>query len=291
MKTYLDCIPCFIRQTLDACRKVTDDEIVIASTLKKAMQEIIDFDLNKTPPEMAQKIHRIIRQETNNSDPYKELKIQSNERALEIANIEKTTISESKSPFETAVRFAIAGNIIDFGAKSDWDENLIMSSFKKATQQPIDLTTTKSLYNEVVNAKTVLVLGDNAGEAVFDRLLIENFPGNAKVTYAVKDSPIINDVTKIEAEQIGMHEVSTIISNGTDVPGTALDQCSDEFTAAFNKADVVISKGQGNFETLSGNDRKIYFLFQVKCSVIANNYGLDLGDWMVTTTDKINSKN
>lgn len=281
MKTYLECIPCFIRQTIDATRKVCDDPAVVEATLKKVLREISEFDLDRTPPEMAQKIHRLIKEETSIDDPYDELKSKSNIVAQKIATEQASVIAESEFPFATAVRFAIAGNIIDFGAKTTWDDELIHGSFAKATGQYVDEDCIRRLYDEIATAKTVLYLGDNAGESVFDKLLIENFPGDTKVCYAVKESPIINDVTRKEAMQIKMEDVAEVISNGADFPGTVISECSEEFVELFNGADVVISKGQGNFETLSSNSRKIYFLFQVKCGVIAENYGYNLGDWKV----------
>jgi damage-control phosphatase, subfamily I len=283
MRTCLDCIPCYIRQSLDACRMISSDQQLLGRVLKLVLQAVSEFDLDLSPPEIGQVVHRIIREQMNDPDPYLKLKDQSTQRALEICDQIQQRITESKNPFETAVRFAIAGNIMDFGMKTVWDEAHIMASFKKAQQQPLDTDQVDDLYKSVAQAKTVLVLGDNAGEAVFDRLLIENFPGDAEVIYAVKGSPVINDVTEHDAIAAGLDKVATILPNGADIQGTALKQCSEQFLACFNDADVVIAKGQGNFETLNTNSRKIYFLLQVKCAVIAEHYNYGLGDWLVTT--------
>ena len=287
MKTSLDCIPCFLRQALGAARMVTSDETTLQQVMKKVLYSVSQFDMSLTPPEMGQIIHRIIREEVNSSDPYFEIKELSTLRALELSEQAKSVISKAESPFECAVRFSIAANIMDFGVQSTWDESHIMASFEKAEQMPIDVSTVEKLYLDISNAKKVLVLGDNAGEVVFDRLLIEQFPGDAEVIYAVKDSPVINDVTIYEATQSGIPAVARIISNGADIMGTAINQCSEEFIKEFNSADVVISKGQGNFETLNTNLRKIYFVLQVKCQVIADSYDYELGDWLVTTLDSM----
>ena len=287
MRTSIDCIPCFIRQTLDASRMIISDEKLIFKVIKKVLKKVAVFDLSLTPPEMGQIIHKIIREEIKNPDPYLSLKKQSTEKALELSSGIKKIIDESKNPFETAVRFAIAGNIMDFGMKSDWDEQYIMASFRKAVHQPINLNAIQSLYNEISTAKTVLVLGDNSGETVFDRLLIETFPKKPDVFYAVKGSAVINDVTEVEALQAGIDRVAAVISNGTDIAGTLLSQCSNEFVELFNKADVVISKGQGNFKTLNTVPRKIYFLFQVKCDIIARHYNYKPGEWLVTNCDNL----
>ena len=136
-------------------------------------------------------------------------------------------------------------------------------------------------------ANSILILGDNAGETVFDKLFIENVKTNGKIYYAAKASPIINDATINDALNVGLDNVSEIISNGTNAPGTLLGSCSQEFIDIYNKADVVIAKGQANFETLNNEKRKIYFLTQIKCSAIAEKYNFCVGDWIVTTTQHL----
>jgi len=281
MRSSIDCVPCFIRQALDASRMVTSDETVIKVMMKKVLAAMSDFDLSLTPPEAGRIIHRIIREAADDPDPYYKLKERSTLRALELSAAVKAAIVASKKPFETAVRFSIAGNIMDFGMKSAWDESHIMSSFEKAEKEKLAINTIENLYRDIKNARTVLVIGDNAGETVFDRLLIESFPGKADVFYAVKGSPVINDATADDARKAGIDKVARILSNGVDSQGTLLAECSEEFLSVFDGADVIISKGQGNFETLNNAARKIYFLFQVKCAVIADFYNFRHGEWLV----------
>jgi len=266
---------------------ITTDEKAVAAAMKKVMAAMANFDLSLTPPEAGQLIHRIIREEMKERDPYSKLKERSTKRALELAGRIKKTITGSKDPFETAVRFSIAGNIMDFGMRSEWDEKHIMASFEKAEREAIDSKAVEKLYLDIKNAKTVLVLGDNAGETVFDRLLIETFPGNADVFYAAKGSAVINDATADDAKQAGIDKVAKILSNGVDSSGTLLNKCSEEFMTVFNRADVVIAKGQGNFETLNEAPRRIYFLLQVKCAVIADFYGFSHGEWLVADSNKL----
>lgn len=160
---------------------------------------------------------------------------------------------------------------------------IIAKSFAEAIEngKRFDGEKLSRLYNEIKMAKRVLILGDNAGEAVFDRLLIENCPRKTGIYYAVKSAPVINDVTADEAMDSGLGKVATIIANGADIPGTVLEKCSPAFSEIFNTADVVIAKGQGNFETLNEERRKIWFLFQVKCPVIAKYYHFTLSHWMI----------
>ncbi len=156
----------------------------------------------------------------------------------------------------------------------------------QAESQPLDEEAVDALQRAVDAAQTILVLGDNAGEAVFDRLLIEQMPGK-QVTYAVKAEPVINDATEADAVNAGLNDVAEIIDNGTDAPGTVLEQCSPEFVQRFERADVVIAKGQANFETLNEVEREVFFLTQIKCRVIADHYGMQVGDWLVTTPARL----
>lgn len=279
-----------MRQAIDATRMISGDEKVVEEVLKKVLRAIANFDINVTPPEIGQIVHRIIREESGNADPYSKLKHLSTKRALEISSYVEKLIFMSSNPFELAVKFAIAGNILDFGMKTEWDENRIMGAFKKAEDHILESSLISDLYEELESARHILVLGDNAGEVVFDRMLIEKFPGNGEVIYAVKGGPVINDVIKHDAVEAGINAVADIIENGADIQGTVLKQCCDNFIDHYNRADVVIAKGQGNFETLNTEKKKIFFLLQIKCAVIADHYGFQQGDWLITTTEEINKR-
>ena len=125
-------------------------------------------------------------------------------------------------------------------------------------------------------AHEILYIGDNAGECVFDKILIEEM--KKPVTYAVRDAPIINDATYEDAVQAGIDSVATIISSGTDAPGAILETCSAEFKKLYHNSSFIISKGQGNYEALSIEMGPIFFLLKVKCQVIANDIGVNKGD-------------
>lgn len=286
MKSYLDCIPCFVRQGLDACRMITTDEQEIRRLLPRILVTIAGADLDQPPPVLVRAMHRVIREELRSPDPYRTLKKKSTEKALSLVPEAERLIDVSDNPFAAAVRFAIAGNILDFGAKTEWSETRVRDSFAKALEVSLADDHTDELHTRLKSAKTVLVLGDNAGEAVFDRLLMERFPGSAQVYYAVKGSPVINDVTREDAEDAGIAAVAQIVDNGTDIPGTHLPATSKQFRELFFSADVVISKGQGNFETLLDEDRDIFCILQIKCDSLAKRNNRFLGDWVVTKTGK-----
>lgn len=175
------------------------------------------------------------------------------------------------------MKLAIAGNIIDFGVSSDLDVELVRQTIDNALSEPVfgDINV---FAEAVAKAETILYLGDNAGEILFDRILIETLP-TGKVVFVTRGGPVINDVTFADAETVGLTSLVQVMDNGADVPGTALSECSDAFVQAFEKADMIIAKGQGNYETLSETDQaeKIFFLFKVKCPVVARDIGREMG--------------
>lgn len=276
MKTYLDCYPCFIRQSLEAARLVTDEPLIQQDILRRTMQLILNAELTQTPPAMGQQIHRIIRQLTKNPDPYEAVKAKSNKFAAGLFPHLKKQLSGSPRPFETAVRLAIAGNIIDFGAKSGCTEDQVHDSIAEALSAPMDEQLFTELNEAINNAQSVLYIADNAGEVFFDRLLIELMPWE-KTTYVVRGAPTINDATINDAKIASIDEMVEIIDSGSDAPGTILEDCSDAFRKRFEQADLIIAKGQGNYETLSDVHKNIFFMLKVKCPVIAGHIGYPVG--------------
>jgi len=271
MQTFFDCIPCFIRQSLDSARLATADEAVHERVLRRALGAAADMDLRQAPPAMAQQIHRAIRELTGRSDPYREIKDWSNRMALALRPTLRKRIEEAEDPTEAAVRLAIAGNVIDFGVNSRLSEEQVRESIVHALSSPLE-GDVGAFWSAALGAERVLYLADNAGEIVFDRLLIERLPPG-KVTVAVRGFPVINDATWADAQSAGIHEVAEVIENGSDAPGTILDDCSEAFRDRFGRADLVIAKGQGNYETLSDVDKEMYFLLKAKCPVIAQDIG------------------
>ncbi|MDF7798663.1 ARMT1-like domain-containing protein [Pontiellaceae bacterium B1224] len=281
MQSYTDCIPCFVRQAHDALRQVTkDDEALVHRTLQRVMREAAEFPLSETPPVMAQITHRIIREETGNPDPYAEIKAESTRLALELAEEARGVIKASINPFQMALRFSIAGNIMDFALTTKWSQLALDSFIEDTCFQALEKKPVEQLRAAVKNARSILVLGDNAGETVFDKLLIEQL-GDAEIFYAVKGAPVINDATLADAEAAGLDTVAKLVENGSDAPGTILDDCSDAFRQLFNEADLVIAKGQANYESLSSCSRPLFFLTRVKCPVIGRDLGEPVGSWVV----------
>ena len=279
MKTYYECIPCFLKQALNAARLATNDTAIHEHVLREVLKDTAAMNLNQPPPVMGQQIHRIIREATGSDDPYAMVKKQYNEFGLRLYPELRQTIRESENPLETAIRLSIAGNIIDFGVAASIDQEDVASVIKQSLTHPLE-GNISAFQSSLKAAKNILFLGDNAGEIVFDRLLIETLSRN-NITYVVRGGPVINDVTRSDAEVTGITDLVAVMDNGSNAPGTLLDQCSKTFKKAFYDADLVVAKGQGNFESLSAADHHIFFIFKVKCSVVASHTGCPEGSMMI----------
>ena len=281
MKTYLDCIPCFFEQTLRAGRLATNDEKLVKRLLVNLGKLLNGISLDSTPPETARLIYQMVRDITGNPDPYRELKCKSTQQALALYPSPKKIIDESSDSLLTAIRIAIAGNVIDFGPNATFN---IDTAIKEALDKDFSICDYSAFKSSLAKCKQILYIGDNAGETVFDRLLIEQM--DKPVIYVVRETPVINDATFDDAVEAGIDKVGTIISSGTDAPGTILSTCSPEFRQTLGKSKFVIAKGQGNYEALSNENHSIFFLLKVKCHIIANDIGVAKGDIVLKGMEK-----
>jgi uncharacterized protein with ATP-grasp and redox domains len=285
MRTYFDCIPCFIRQVLDSVRMTTDDEQTQEKVLRKALYLSSKMDLSQSPPAMAQKIHRFIREITGVADPYLEVKNRFNKLALQMYPELRQRVESSVDPLETAVRLAIAGNIIDFGVDSVVEQSRVERTIAESLTEPLDMEVLEDFRNAMSQAEDILYLGDNAGEIVFDLLLIEQLPYE-KITFVVKGSPILNDATIEDAQIVGLTDIVNVIDNGSDAPGTILESCPEAFRRRFDDSDLIIAKGQGNFETLCDVDKNLFFMLRPKCVVLSRHLGCEIGSLVLSGTNQ-----
>ena len=276
METYYECLPCFVRQTLDAVRLVTSDATVHEVLVRKVLDALSRIDFKQSPPVMGQYIHREIRKAVGCEDPYKQVKVKYNQYALRLLPDLRQTIANAADKFETAVRLAIAGNIIDFGASLRVDSSVIDETIKSSLISRL-IGDIRIFQEAVKSAGKILYIGDNTGEIVFDQLLLGQLPHD-NIVFSVRGCPILNDATMEDAVQTGLTDIVPVIHNGSDAPGIVLEECSPEFREAFDQADLVIAKGQGNFETLSDVDKNIVFLLKAKCPVVADHIGCAIGD-------------
>jgi len=272
LKTYLDCYPCFLRQALEAARSAGADEEKQHVVLIRAMDALKMVPATATPPVVGDVIHRIVREEIDGGDPYKEIKEASTHQALSLYPRLKDMLAESDSPLDLAIRLAIAGNVIDVGPERRYD---LWNTIEQTISEPFAINDDVAFREMLAKAQYVLYLADNAGETVFDRILIETMAKPA--IYAVKAGPILNDATVEDAMAAGLSAVAEIVSTGSDAPGTILDRCSSDFQALFREAELIVAKGQANYETLSDECGPIFFLLKAKCPVIARDLGVSTG--------------
>ncbi|MFO7776496.1 MAG: ARMT1-like domain-containing protein [Candidatus Hydrogenedentota bacterium] len=275
MKTNLECIPCLLQQALKGAQLASSDEALHEQIVRTLLTEAAEMDLSESPPALAQKFHRRIRELSGVTDPYLEAKRRYNQLAARILPDFTAEVEESADPFFRALRLAIAGNVIDLGVKSGISEENVEPTLRNVLNEPFH-GDVECLRNATQQAGTILYIADNAGEIVLDRLLIERLPFD-RLTLSVRGSPVLNDATRADAETAGLTDLVEVIDTGSDAPGAILADCSEHFRRRFQEADLIIAKGQGNYETLSNEDANLYFLFKVKCPVVSADAGFPMG--------------
>ena len=285
MNAVLDCIPCLVRQMREATRLAGVAAVQQEWLLRRGLRLLVEGDWTLPPPCMAQQLQRLLREATGINDPYRRVKQELNDRALKAYPSLKQWVTESEDPFAAAVCLAVDGNLLDCGAMAEGElpdvERLLRSADPEALREPI-----LELRQACAAARHILYLADNAGEIVLDRLLLERLPAD-KVVLAVRGAPAINDATLADAEAAGLTSRFTVVDNGSDIPGTVLDDTSASFREHFDRADLVIAKGQGNYETLSDVDKNIFFLFRVKCPAVASRIGRAEGSRVVVSSRRL----
>lgn len=278
MKTAVDCFPCFLKQTAIALKQVSLSQDLRQEIFHDVHSIMKRADMDLPPAYTTTFIHRAIRQRLN-QDPFKKIKSDFNRIALGLYPAMKEKVNTSRDPLWTAVRLAIAGNIIDFGIFTSVD---IDKSVAGALDRTIAVDDYELFKKAVRERDTVLYLLDNSGEIVFDKLLIEELVSRGKkVRAVVKGSPVLNDVTAADADQVNLQELCEVVDNGSDAIGTILEWTSPDFQTLFETADLIISKGQGNFETITTSGKQTFFLFQSKCDVVSQELGISLGSMLL----------
>ena len=272
MKAAFDCIPCIIKQSIDAARIGVVDENVQRLVINRVLAFLQKADYDVTPPELGREINRILSKEFNLSDPYHDHKERLNRFALERYTDLKKTVYLSDDPVYLAAKLAISGNLLNIDSSRPADQ--IWRLIENAHRLEFRINDFPQFIDDFINAENILYLADNAGEIVFDRLFIEVlqrfYPErNHTFTVVVRGAPIINDATLEDARLVDMEKIARVIDNGDNAPATLLSQVSSEMRSYYEKADLVISKGQGNYESLNEENKLIYFVFRVKCPVIS----------------------
>ena len=281
MDIQLICVPCLVNQALRAAAEATDDAAVHERVVREVLRLLTALDFTQPPPVVAQFVYRRVRELTGVDDPYREAKRRFNRLGLALLPGLEALVDAAPDPLLTAARLAAAANIMDLGAKVDLTEDEAAAALREAVHAPL-LGVPEEFARRVGEARRagaardILYLCDNAGEIALDRLLIRAL-GPSRVTVAVRGRAVINDATYEDAAEVGLTDLVEVIDNGSDAPGTLLHDCSPEFVARFRAADLIISKGQGNYESLSSDPADIFFLFKVKCPVLGEHAGLPPG--------------
>ncbi len=268
-----------MRQALDAARMTTDDESVHEEVLRRVAHEVSEMDMGLSPPAMGQRIHRLIRELTGDSDPYRAAKEGTNRLAMALYPEISNRVRTASNPLEMAVRTAIAGNIFDFAIDSSIQDEKFRHTMEGAATAPLH-GDVAAFAREAAAAESILYLADNAGEIVFDRVLIEILDPR-RVTVVVRGRPVLNDALRADAEAAGLTGLVEVLDNGSDAPGTMLEDCTEAFRSRFIAAAMVIAKGQGNYETLSNAPRPVWFILMAKCEVIARHIGCEPGSFIL----------
>lgn len=271
------CKSCFLKTYQRLFRKFnvkeSDQELFLS-----VFQKVFDEKNLDSHPEIQRELNHAFCNMLKIDDPFAEEKAHSNRIALELYKQWRPKVLAADNPFDLALRLSIAGNIMDYGANNSFD---VHETIEKVLKTTFAIDHSGLLRSKIEKAKRILYLGDNAGEIVFDKLFIETIMHN-EVFYAVKGAPVLNDATIADAKEVGMDLVANIISNGYDAPSTILNKCSDDFLEVYHSSDLIISKGQGNFEGLMNeNDNRIFFLLMVKCDVIAEILNVEKGSFVV----------
>lgn len=270
------CLPCVINQVIklaNITQVATKEEL-----LRKVFSYLSKVDYDLTTPEIIGDIFKIIKIHTNNPDPYKETKHYYNTMFLNLLPEFESKLEQAENPFMLAVCYAIVGNIIDFNPIHNTLIEEVHEYFKNIHLSELAIDDTNSLISDIKNAKSLLYLGDNCGEICLDKLLlkrIKELNPDINLYYGVRGKAVINDSIAEDAYYVGINEYAEVVDNGDDSLGTVLKRTSHYFNGIYNEADVVIAKGQSNYECLSNENKNIYFLLMTKCDVIANDIGVE----------------
>ena len=268
-----DCLSCLLNQSLRVTKHLNLDEQTSKEMMQIASASIANY-AEVSPPVAASDLYPKLGAVIGNNDVYKELKELSTKEAMKLL----PKVQKEVKNVSDALKSAVAGNVIDFATPNHFD---LTEEFEKVFDTDFAIDDESLFFEKLEEAKSFMIVGDNVGEHVFDKLLLEtikkSYP-NLKLYYAVRGKPIINDVTLVEAKEIGIDKVCNLVDSGVDTPGLAYDHADGEFMKLYNSMDLIIAKGMGNYECLEGvKDKRIFHLFKVKCDVVSSDVGAELG--------------
>ena len=270
------CLVCAYRQALNTARIATSNPQRQLRVIEQLTDVLDGISLNQTPAALSQNVYRIVTKITRNRDPYAKIRRETNRTALRLLPELATRVRRAPDPLHHACLLAVAGNIIDLGIGHRFH---LERDVKAILRRRFAIDASAEFKADLKPGRSVLYLGDNSGEIVFDRILIEHLlAAGLRVNVSVKSGPIINDAVMADARMAGLTRIVPVITTGSDDIGVHWDHVSTEFRQAFESADLIISKGHANFETCTGQPGNIYFLLKTKCPIVAAELGVKLGD-------------
>ncbi len=281
MKTYLDCYPCILQKTLQAARQNQLPEEKQKAILDTVLEILRETSPETSPPQISHQVHQLIRESTGVDDPYEQIKLDYDVQGLDLMPQVRQKIRKARDPLEAAVRYAIAGTVLDIGA--DHDGHDIQRELDRAPEAVFGVNHLDSLKQDIRAAGTILYLADNAGEIAFDRLLVEILREmfRAEIVFVVRGQPVLNDATIEDARYVGLEPLVHLIANESEAPTTLLADAGGRAREYIRKSDVILAKGQWHYESLSNEDLNLYFLFKVTCGVISQDIGAEMNQYIV----------
>ncbi len=279
MRLHPECLPCAGNFGLRTIRRSISDEKQVWKVLKDVMEFIAHSDEHWTPAHLGTKIMGLVSEKTGISDPYKEDKIIQNKQALKLYPRLKELVREAKDPLKMALMISSAGNVIDLGVSGEFD---LEGTMDKIMEIKLAKDETEVFREKIQEAKSLLFISDNAGEIIFDRILLETLNKSLKKIVSVKSGPVLNDITIDDVYSTGIENTAEIIETGSSSLGIIWEDVSDMFKDIYKKADIVIAKGHANIETLDDADREIFFLLKAKCNVVAEELGVPVNSFVFT---------
>ena len=283
MKARIDCLECVVRQALRSARAATDDPEVQRRIIDETCKRIPDLDLTKSPAEISQYAYDLAAELSGNADPYREARHDQNELVMALEPELRALVANSDDPLVTALHLAAAGNIIDLGAMSSGHID-VRGAVEQVLHEQFAVEHLDEFRASLAKCTDLLFLLDNAGEIVFDKLLIQELIKHTPVTAVVKGGPIINDALMEDAEQVGLTDLCEVIDNGGGFIGSPLGLIPERFRARMQAADMILAKGQGNYETIDDFPGDVFLILKAKCDIVAEHMGVQFGQVALIST-------
>ena len=282
MKISKECYLCIYNQVFNITERLNLDEETSSLVLREGARKLALYDLSFEPPIIASDIYEIISEIVKKRDLFEKEKKEAIKEALKLKPVLQKRLAKSKDKLYDACRVAVAGNVIDLGVNQEYD---LQKEIKRIFEMRFFKDDYPILKDKILKAKKIAYLADNAGENVFDEILIEaikEFNPDVKIYYVVRGKPIINDVTVDDLKGLEIFKLAEIIDSGVDTPGFCLSKANEKSKNIFYNSDLVISKGMGNFECLFNEcNREVFYLFKVKCDVVARACGAVKNEYML----------